>query len=388
MNNPSKIMCLAFVGFILSVFNTACSDNEDEPNIPDSPNSAVTDSLLYVQTIEKLTDYYVNEHGDSVRVVKVGRPLNPHDPTVLTVAVKAGKTARKKFLKLLPEELVKNVPNDGGVIDLSFHKAHIRFEPDASGNYGTAFFDIPDLPELSQIEYVSEEDMPLMGFYDWDAPRTGQIWEDTRTGSVYLCVCDCDWSPVIYYMFIGIPIDYDEQENDYNSLGFHHVLYYDNNARCKTFETLDKVLQQYSDIVKNQYEALKELLNYEPTEGRELFRKFLRNVGGEKISYESPRYYLVGNATDGSRFYVDGGIDMIKRWEMYRCHYFQIGSPYNMVKHFDFDYWKIQEIYMPTRDYWFIEKEMEWKVMFREWRLLIDCPVVPNVWHDDDYDDD
>lgn len=394
MNNLSKIMCLAFVGFILSVFNTACSDNEDEPNITDNPNRAVTDSLLYVQTIEKLTDYYVNEHGDSVRVVTVGGPLNPHDSTVFTVAVKDGQTARKKFLKLLPEGLAKNVSNTSGAIDLSFHKAHIRFEPDASGNYGTAFFDIPDLPELSQIEYISSDDMPLMGWYDWEA-HTGQIWEDTTTGSAYLCVCDCDYSPVIYYMFIGIPVDFEKQESiDYNCQYWYGkgIPYYKNNAGSRTWETLDEVMKQYFDIVKNQYEALKELLKYEPTEGRELLRKFLRNVGREKISYESPKYYLIGKATDGSCFHSDGGMGPFWNNHGYGCHVYNCGIPYDTdvstTSTIDFDYPSIPKRYNPSRDYRFLTSEMGRKIKSGEWKLLLDCPAVPNVWHDDDYDDD
>jgi len=165
--------------------------------------------------------------------------------------------------------------------------------------------------------------------------------------------------------------------------------YYKKNARYETWKTLDEVLKHYFGIVKNQYEALKELLEYEPTEGRELLRKFLRNVGGEKISYESPKYYLVGKATNGSCFYTDGGMEHTWNRHGYRCYVYKCGIPFDKYDStIEFDYPEIPERYNPSRDYWFLNTEMNGKIERGEWKLLLDCPVVPNVWHDDDYDDD
>jgi len=335
MKNLSRIIYLVFVGFILSVFNTACSDNEDEPNIPDNPNSTVTDSLLYVQTIEKLTDYYVNEHGDSIRVVPVGRPLNPHDLTVLTVAVRDGKSARRRFLKLLPEELSKDLENKDGVIDISFHKAHIRFEPGDRAEYGMAYFDIPDLPELTKVEYISLDNAPLMSSDNKYAPRPCQIWEEIKTGEVYICIRELDWD-YNYGLMIGIPVNASHQEKEwYNSLySKYKYRYYSGNADDMDFKVLNEIFRVNFDIIQEQFNALKSILKYHPTVGRERMMMLLRNIGGEDISYESPRYYQVGNSTDGSCFYLsNGGVprqstneDGVWYWSGFNIYYFKCGN--------------------------------------------------------------
>jgi len=327
--------------------------------------------------------------------------LNNGNPTIRSIAVEEGENARDLFKSMLPPALIDETAQNGR-IELSFYKAHIIFEPQGD-RYGVALFDIPDLPELTRIEYVSPESFPLKS--SDDSPfKCYQIWEQKSTGDVYMCIRDAqdvnNWG-----VLIGVPVDIQSKEDWFKKYTYYQGVFviYKSNMCNFTFGELDKHLKKRMKYMKHQFDELERSINYKPTEGKKKLRNFLRNVGGREISndpqlfYPDGRYTIedryCGNSKQGYLYMSENGnrIDgyMIGNCNWCTCYIWWACRSYYGVS---FDYYSVNgnssenrirhwvnngygwddrkhtpPTYLPTKEIWFSPTQST-----KDWKLIVD----------------
>lgn len=403
-NRISFILILLFLSFTITAI-VSCNDKETEPPTPgDEPEGEAyfpLDSLNYISLIDNLTRYDVNEAGDSTRVVICGMCLNNSDPSIRTVGVEEGDNARDLFLSMLPSVLTSEVPTNGE-IDLTIDKAHVRFTPQGN-ELGVAYFDIPDLPELTKIEFVPIESLPLMD--SSTSPfKCYQIWEQKSTGDVYMCIRDAqdvnNWG-----VLIGVPVDIQSKEDWFKKYTYFQGVFviYKSNMCNFTFGELDKHLKKRMKYMKHQFDELEKNIKYEPTEGKKKLRNFLRNVGGREISNDPKLFYTDGRYTiedrycgnskqgylymseDGNRIdgYMIGNCNWCTCYIWWLCRYYygvsfdyysvNGNSSENRIRHwvnngYGWDDRKhTPPTYLPTKEIWFSPTQST-----KDWKLLVD----------------
>lgn len=241
----------------------ACHDSDVEP-IPGNEEHEIyfpIDSLYYEKLISDLVYTDVTETGDSVRKIAFGRVLNPAEPTVYSMQADSLAEARERFITLsrVIEEQIQ--PRTTGTLDLSIFKAHLRFEEDLSdGKYGVAYIDIPDLPELTKIEFVPKNAFPVMN--SKCTFQLNQIWEcpgpekDRLNYKLYLVVKDSSSGPG---QLLGVS-EYTTGQQDW----FQTYTYFQGKfmlwkdcANNKIWQSLDYILRQPAGK-----QAIIESLNY------------------------------------------------------------------------------------------------------------------------------